>query len=265
MESILPLVAVVFVVTNLMGMEDGLYDISDAAHPRLIDGLVEKALIVSQSNGNTKYELDLLARDEFPLPFDKIELVISNKTVPFDNSFGWEDNKRTLLAAVVTNREDALLLAGHYHTNVIDHYHPGHQMLTQFIPDKVVFSNKEPIMVKLRITNVGKSNFAFRQVGDHNRSRNIQFDFTAEKAGGKMLNALPGPTSFEGHMDFVSLKPGESLEVSVDLKRWFNFKETGIYWIRGNYGMSFCDPVSMKDPVIWEDWASAKFFIYFKK
>ena len=45
MKSKLPLLAVVFLVTNLMGMEDGLYDISDSAHPRLIDDLVKTNLV----------------------------------------------------------------------------------------------------------------------------------------------------------------------------------------------------------------------------
>ena len=55
MKTILSFVAVAFFVSNLMGMEDGLYDISDSAHPRLIDDLVSQATIYSQSNDNTKY------------------------------------------------------------------------------------------------------------------------------------------------------------------------------------------------------------------
>lgn len=265
MKSIAFIIAAILIVPKLWSMEDGLYEISDAAHPRLIDDLVGKTSIYSVKNDNTFYQLSLSARDEFPFPVEKMELVLSNRTVRFGEWGGENGKEITMLATPITNREVALLAAGHFHTNVMDRYHPGHQMLVQFIPAKGEFSTNEPVMVKLRITNVGKADFAYRQGGSQRGARDNQFAFTAEQVGDKMLPDVGDPMNFGGPAGIVSLKPGESHELSVDLKKWFNFTAGGSYFVRGSYDMSFCDPVSKDFQTIWEDFACARFEIRIKK
>ena len=132
--------------------------------------------------------------------------------------------------------EVALIIAGHFHMNVMDRYHPGHQMLVQFIPIKEEFSTNEPVMVKLRITNIGKTDFAYSQGGSQRGARDNQFAFTAEQVGDKMLPDVGDPINFGGLVGIVSLKPGERHELSVDLKEWFNFTAGGLNPFEGPAG-----------------------------
>ena len=257
-------IVAVLIAPKLMGMDDGLYDISDAAHPRLIDSEVEKVTVVSQSNDNTKYSLQIRAPQGFSLPHDKMQLVISNQTIPF-NGWGSEGmEKVTDLEAWVTNLEIVPLIARHFHSEVLDRHHPGEEMLVQFIPAKEEFSTNEPVTVNLRITNIGKTEFAYYQGGANRGARDNQFGFTAEYPGRKMLPDVGDPNNFGGLIGTILLKPGQNHDLSVDLRKWFNFASGGIYEVRGSYAMGFADPNTKDFRTIWQDYACDQFEIRMK-
>jgi len=265
MKLIALLVAAVFLVPKLMGMDDGLYDISDSTHPKLIDDQIASVTIWSTSNDNRAYYLQVRAPSGFLPAHDKMQLMISNQTVPF-NGWGQEGmEKITVLDASLTNLEIVPLIAKHFHATVLDRHHPGNEMLVQFIPAKEEFSTNEPVMVTLRITNIGKTEFMYMQGGSQRGARDNQFAFTAEYLGRKMLPDAGDPMNFGGLGFGVLLKPGQSHDLSVDLRKWFNFTSGGIYEIRGSYSMAFQDPASKDFRTIWEDYACGRFEIRMKQ
>ena len=138
-------------------------------------------------------------------------------------------------------------------------------MLVQYIPDKEEFSTKVPMMVKMRITNIGKTDFAYWQGSSRSSERIGQFAFTEETSGDKVLQNVDAPMSLGDQPVFISLKPGESHELSVDLKNWFNFTAGGIYLIRGSYSMFVSNPPSKDNHAGWSDYACATFEIRIKK
>ncbi len=279
MKTILSFVAVAFFVSNLMGMEDGLYDISDAAHPKLIDSRVGKVAVFSQSNDNREYGFQIQAAGDFSLSEEKIQLVISNQTIPFNqwgmqggnapittnNVLLMEGRKLTSLGGTTTNLEIVPLIAKHFHVTVLDRHHPGYQMLIQFIPAKNKFSTNEPVMATFRITNVGKTNFSFFKLRPADGNSSHLFTFTAYSERGKMLPVAFHPTYLMEDGLPMTLKPGQSHEMSVDLTKSFNFAPGEDYVVTGSYPMSFID-LDVKDfNTIWQDYAYAEFLIRIKK
>jgi hypothetical protein len=132
-----------------------------------------------------------------------------------------------------------------------------------FIPEKEEFLLGEPVTAKLRITNVGDADFTFNIGGRQRGARDNQFAFSAELVGDKMLPDIGDPRHFGGLGASVTLKPGESHEIHVDLTKWFAFKESEIYMLRGSYYMQFIDP-ALPDFVIWEDFACSEFEVRIK-
>ena len=194
-----------------------------------------------------------------------MELVISNSIVPI-RGFGEEIGKNfTELIAGITNLEIVPLIAAHFNTKAFDRHHPGHQILVQFIPAKEEFSTNEPVMVKFRVTNIGKTDIAYYGGSGQPVTRDMHFAFTSDYVRTKTLidgSPWSDVNRFPGR---VSLKPGEIYEQSVDLKEWVNFTTDLNYLMTGSYLMLFCDPVSKDSRTIWEDFASARFQIRFKK
>lgn len=141
-----------------------------------------------------------------------------------------------------------------------DRRHPGHRMYVQFIPSKPAFAPGQPVPITLRITNVGDEPFNFMRGGRQRGARDNQFAFNAQLFD-KMLPDIGDPINFGGIGSFILVKPGEHTEVSVDLTKWFAFKEPGVYMMRGSYFMEFADPATETYLPIWTDFACAEFMI----
>jgi hypothetical protein len=141
-----------------------------------------------------------------------------------------------------------------------ERHHPGHQMKADFIPAKHEFKVGEPVEVVLRITNVGESPFKFMRGGRQRGARDNQFAFNAQ-FGKRMLPDVGDPVHFGGIGADVLLKPGENVDIPVDLTKWFSFEEDGRYIMRGSYYMEFADPAADAHEPIWEDFACAEFTI----
>jgi hypothetical protein len=138
--------------------------------------------------------------------------------------------------------------------------HPGHQMKTEYIAATPEFKIGEPVPVVLRITNIGDAAFTFMRGGRQRGARDNQFAFNAQ-LGRRMLPDVGDPVHFGGLGSYVLLRPGEHVEIPVDLTKWFSFGEAGLCSIRGSYFMAFADPELDAHPTIWEDFACAEFTI----
>ncbi len=138
--------------------------------------------------------------------------------------------------------------------------HPGHQMKAEYIAAKPEFKIGESVPVVLRITNIGESAFKFLRGGRQGGARDNQFAFNAQ-LGRRMLPDVGDPIHFGGLGSYVLLKPGEHVEIPVDLTKWFSFGEAGLCAMRGSYVMEFADPELDAHRTIWEDFACAEFTI----
>jgi hypothetical protein len=253
MNPIYWLLAAVAIPSRLVAVDAGLYDISDGSHPKLLQDQVEQVTISSQSNDNKRYYLALHASHSFSLPCNQIGLIVGNKTIRF-----------TSMETTVDDPEVIPQIAQYFHAKVQKRRHPGHQMLVEFIPDKAEFSAGESVTVRLRITNIGDAEFAFIQGGRQRGSRDNQFAFSAELVGNKMVPDTGDPRNFGGMGTPVTIKPGQSHEIAVDLAKWFNFKEGGTYNLRGSYNLEFIDPHAQDLYTIWEDYACGEFTVRIK-
>ena len=136
-------------------------------------------------------------------------------------------------------------------------------MLVEFITDKAEFSVGEPVTARLRITNIGDTEFAFIQGGRQRGPRDNQFAFSAEFVGSKMMPDIGDPRNWGGLGSSVTLKAGQSHDIKVDLAKWFNFKESGTYNLRGSYHMNFVNP-DFYTHTLWDDYACAEFKVRIK-
>jgi hypothetical protein len=258
------LLAVVVTAPRLGAADIGLYDISDGSRPKPLKEQIERVTISSRSNDNRQYSLALRASNSFSLPCKQIGLVVENKTIRF-NSQGTDGAGRfTSMATTIDDPEVIPQIAQYFHATVLKRRHVGHRMLVEFITDKAEFSVREPVTGKLRITNVGDTEFAFIQGGRQRGPRDNQFAFSAELLGSKMLPDIGDPRNMGGLGGSVTLKAGQSHDIKFDLTKWFHFKETGIYNLRGSYHMDFIDPDERDFYTVWEDYACAEFTLRIK-
>jgi hypothetical protein len=138
-------------------------------------------------------------------------------------------------------------------------------MLVQFLADKIVFKVGEPVTAKLRITNVGNTDFTFIQGGRQRRAtRDNQFAFTADLDGREVLSDSGDPHNEGGIGVPITLEPDKTWERSVDLSKWFTFRTAGTYLLRGSYYMEFVDSLPQELNIIWEDCACAEFTLEIK-
>jgi hypothetical protein len=247
--------------TKVMAADVGLYDVSDATHPKVFRDEIVKITIISQSNDNKRYFLAFHAAHFFSLPCSRIGLVVGNKIIRFNSQGEDEKGRCTSIETTIDDPNVIPQVEEHFHAEVVKRQHPGHQMLVEFIPDKSKFRLGEPVTANLRITNIGDREFSFMEGGRQRGSRDNQFAFSAELVGSKMIPDIGNPLNYGGLARLVTMKPGRHHVISVDLGRWFEFNQTGTYNLRGSYYMEFTKPNSQDFHPIWEDFACGEFTI----
>lgn len=249
------------------------YELPGSSSPgKRFPATISRATLRFQSNQNDWFFLNLYRQE--PFPDNGFVLVVPNK-VPltgeqkFPFSAGGSPSSdgeyhASLWWYGADNAEELIRL---FNPQVLRRRHPGHRMMTTFLPAKNEFEAGEPVLVTLRITNVGDAEFAFEQGGKQRGSRDNQFAFSAEdRLRHHMLPDIGSPTHMGGLVGSIKIPPGESHELEVDLTRWFAFQKGGFYRIRGSYSMPITEKVA-KDPFafcVWEDFACAEFGIKMK-
>jgi hypothetical protein len=270
-KNIYLLLALVVAAPQLMAANIGLYDISDSSHPKPLQDQVKRAVISSTSNDNKRYLLAVYPVHKFSLPCNQVGLIVGKTTIRFDTQGGKDYGG--YIGASVDDPKIIPQIAQYFRTKVQKRRHPGYLMLVEYIPDKEEFSAGEPVIVTLRITNVGHTEFAFMEGGFQRGSRDNQFAFSAELVGGedvggkrvgKMVPDTGNPLNYGGFELPVRLQPGESHDVQVDLAGWFNFERDETYNLRGSYYMQLVDPNDTDLDTIWEDYACAEFTVKMK-
>lgn len=244
----------------------GFYDFSDVQHPvAMSQDQFTRFDVEYINNDNSRYQLVVYTKHEL-IPH-RFGMIADGKTFPFS---GHGHNLLTGLRSYAftgNDPETAKEFVRTFHPKIRERHHPGHRMQVAFVPAKKEFTEGEPVDVKLRITNVGDSSFAFQQGGKQRGARDNQFAFSARGLDGKAVPDVGNPQHMGGLNGIVTIKPGESHEIPVDLAKWFSFQKGGHYRILGSYEMDFFDPADndLFGFCLWHDYATAEFGIKMQK
>jgi len=161
------------VACRLKAAGTGLYDISDPSNPKPLEDRIKDVTISSQSNDNKHYQLTFRPSQFFSLPCSQIGLIAGDKTFRC-NSQGKDGNGRfASMGMSVDDPEVIPEIAQYFHTAVRKRQHPGHRMLVEFVPENSKFTVWESVVVRLRITNIGDTEFAFIQGGRQRAPRAV--------------------------------------------------------------------------------------------
>jgi hypothetical protein len=104
---------------------------------------------------------------------------------------------------------------------------------TWSFPTKASALNKDPVTVKLVVKNAGKTTVGFVIGGRQRGPRDNRFSFSVSRNGTpvKLIEAH----DFGGISYYKALKPGESTDLSVDLRSWADLSLPGHYQIDARY------------------------------
>ena len=104
---------------------------------------------------------------------------------------------------------------------------------TWSFPAKASALNQDPVTVKLVVKNAGKTTVGFVIGGRQRGPRDNRFSFSVSRNGTpvKIIEAH----DFGGISYYKALKPGESADLSVDLRSWAELALPGHYQIDSRY------------------------------
>ena len=219
---------------------------------------IEKIYFKSVSNDNETYSLMLQKTGPFSKEDVLFVLYVDGFCLRF-NSSGNGDNIFDI-AGQFRSVQAANAFEKFLKVQPLKRAHPHYALAERYVPSKEVSSTTESLIVTLEIKNVGTVPVTF-QVGGKNRGeRDNQFGFTAYD-GMKAIRDTGNPVHFGGVSVNKTLKPGEIFTKEVDLRKWFHFEKAGTYEITGSYYLSFFDPDGEDYFVLWEDYATASFYL----
>jgi hypothetical protein len=256
--------------------DDGIYVRSPVTSARMIkaqDGSelglgeqrtleIRKAELSSQDNANTRFHLYLTVPYDANLDPSSYVLVVGGTGYQLSGS-GSSQNESSSLSFYVSGDEKTKQVAKHFGIPLRYRQHPGHLFQIDFAPTKQEFEIGEDVTVNLRITNVGTNAVSFMKGGRNRAARDNQYVFNA-RYGGKQVEDIGTSYHFGGLAVKRVLKPGETFEDAISLKKWFSFESAGIYEVHGSYYLDFNDPVDASWKTIWEDYVSADFIVRVK-
>ena len=100
-------------------------------------------------------------------------------------------------------------------------------------PAKASSLNKDPVPVKLVVKNAGKTTVGFVIGGRQRGPRDNRFSFSVSRNGTPLK--ISEAHDFGGISYYKALKPGESADLSVDLRSWADLSLPGHYQIDARY------------------------------
>ncbi len=104
---------------------------------------------------------------------------------------------------------------------------------TWSIPPTATIRPGDPIAVKLRVKNAGKTTLGFVIGGRQRGARDNRFSFAISRNGAPV--AIKDAPDFGGMMFYKALKPGAEHELSVDLRSWADLATPGHYAVDVSY------------------------------
>ena len=138
---------------------------------------------------------------------------------------------------------------------------PGYNLFATFTPTKPEFDPGEEVTATLQIRNVGTNTVSFLK-GGRWYGRNTQFSFSAQHKG-KPVDDI-GTTCYGlggGGAGILVLEPGDEVDDTVSLSKWFAFDRPGLYEIHGSYYLDFQDTDIYSCGTIWDDYVSVDFSV----
>jgi hypothetical protein len=249
---------------------DGIYSVQVAGAGRAVtlsdgaavilgprrQGSWAEATMRSLANDNTRFLVELKSLDKLveQAPPATVVLMMDGVGMPFHSRSEHADG-RVNLAFTVFGDDAARRVAARLKVEPKRRQHPGHCIEVRWLPDKAAFSPTDSISLKLELRNVGDKPIAFRNGGQQRGARNNQFRFLAYRTHGhgKAVPDTGDPTHFGGLSSILTLKPGETFRETVQLEKWFAFKEADTYRVTGLYELELHDGAS--GTTIWDDFA----------
>ena len=217
------------------------------------------ATIISISNDNSRFQLQLERQAPFPVEYGSLVLCVAGRAVRFD-SYGTSNGRAFTYSGTFKGEDTARVYGAFLKTTPRLRTHPGHLLLVRFRPLKPSASAGEAFVVTLELKNVGSRAVSFLVGGRNRGERDNQFGFTASD-GVHIIPDTGSPIHFGGLGYFHTVKAGEVFAKEVDLAKWFRFDRPGTYTVVGSYYLEFRDSVEPGHFVIWEDYPTAEFLV----
>lgn len=237
-----------------------------------------KAFVYSENNANTEFRITLNTGD-YPIdpksgkPSNPVVLKVGNHCY---SCFGWggkSGGPDNFLEFKAHNQDDAEAIAKSLAVPCHLRSPPGYKMFAQYLPLKTAYGTNEPIIVTFKIQNLDERTIIFRRGGMQRGSRDNQYGFRTQLSNKTVLReAVPdvgNVMNFGGISVHVPIKPEETFEDQIDLKKWFSFDQIGNYEIHGFYYVEFYQSLLDKDTFepeteLWSDYLSSDFTIIVK-
>lgn len=221
------------------------------------------ATMHSVANDNTRFGLHLEGAGPFPVKdaLGSTAILIDGRCFMVWSHSGRGPDGTRNLAATIHGGNVAQAVAKQLKIDLNPCKHPGHKFHVIFEPDKKSYQPSEPIKLTMKIKNIGDNTVCFHDGGRQRGPRDNQFGFIAMRGGGegKAVPDTGDPTNFGGKGHYVTLKAGESFTKTVQLDKWFEFKEADTYRITGTYHLEFYDSDDHKlHNATWSDFATGE-------
>src|SRR5262249_44587578 len=145
-----------------------------------------KASIYSVSNDNSLYRLDLENAGPLDEGTSRLGLGIYVDSICI-GAWGHSDrhaNGTINLSFSVHGEKEAEKIADHFKVELKKRANPGHRIGVQWTADKKTHRIGEPIVLTLKIQNIGMTPITFVAGGQQRGARDNQFRFLAYEAGG---------------------------------------------------------------------------------
>ncbi len=144
-------------------------------------------------------------------------------------------------------------------TPVLSRKDPQHSLVMSLTPSKERYPVGEEVSVSFRLSNDGTNSLSFIKRGpDYEEVGYSPYRFSA-KHGGEPVKSIMEPP--ELWIDLVTyrhlFKPGDVIEDTLRLNKWFAFDSPGLYDIEGSYHIEFMDPSTVPSRIIWEEHVKA--------
>ena len=221
--------------------------------------------LVSTSNDNESFRLELANAGPFPENVNSIHQAayIDGVCVVFGSRTDLDEERKSTVIGYFESLENARKLAKALSIEPQLRQHPGHKVFVKWTPGKTSFTPSEPIELTLTVKNLGDGDLHFVAGGSQRGSRDNQFAFIAHSSSGdgKAVPDTGDPNHFGGPGQFVNLKPGESFNRSVDVAKWFRFRESGRYQLTCMYHIELSSDAADSNSPVWDEFLTGRCYV----
>lgn len=214
----------------------------------------------STNNDNSEFSLSIAIPREESLPSGRYVLVVGGTGYPI-RSTGCCNNNMASMNVKITGDAKAREVARYFNASISYLKHPGHRLRVSFSEAKPSFRRGEEVSVTINITNVGDSPVTIMQNGRDLRGGRNEFYFSAYR------NWKPVPELDERRLcseclsSHIVINPAQTFRDTINLGKWFDFHEAGIYEIHGSYRLTFPDLADSLPFYAWTEYVGGNFSI----